>query len=87
MIFPYCPKARNLELQKPYSGTSLVVQWLRLCTSTIVGKSSIPGWGTNIPHALWPSQNVINFKKEEERKKPYPEIISLGPKPTATTVL
>ena len=76
----------KFSCQKPYPGTSLVVQWLRLCTSTKGGESSIPGWGTNIPHALWHSQNVINFKKEE-RKKPYPEIISLGPKPTATTVL
>ena len=27
------------------SGTSLVVQWLRLCTSTTGDTGSIPGWG------------------------------------------
>ena len=26
-------------------------QWLRLCTSTAGGSGSIPGQGTNIPHA------------------------------------
>ena len=31
--------------------TSLEVQWLRLCTSTAGGSGSIPGQGTNIPHA------------------------------------
>ena len=31
-------------------GTSLVVQWLRLCTSTAGGEGSIPGKGTKIPH-------------------------------------
>ena len=31
--------------------TSLVVQWLRLCTSTAGGMGSIPGWGTKIPQA------------------------------------
>ena len=32
------------------SGTSLVVQWLKLCTSTIGGVGSIPGW--EIPACL-----------------------------------
>ena len=32
-------------------GASVVVQWLRLCTSTVQGLGSIPGWGTKIPHA------------------------------------
>ena len=31
---------------------SLVVQWLRLQTSTAGGTSSIPGLGTKIPHAM-----------------------------------
>ena len=34
-------------------GTSLVVQWLRLHVSKPGGYGSIPGWGTNFPHALW----------------------------------
>ena len=32
-------------------GISLVVQWLRLCTSTAGAVGSIPGQGTKIPHA------------------------------------
>ena len=35
------------------SGTSLVVQWLRLCTFNAEDLSSIPGQGTKIPHAAW----------------------------------
>ena len=34
----------------PGEGTCLVVQWLRLCTSTAGGMGSIPGQGTKIPH-------------------------------------
>ena len=34
-------------------GTSLAVQWLRLRVSNAGGTGSIPGWGTNLPHALW----------------------------------
>ena len=34
-------------------GTSLVVQWLRLHVSKPGGYGSIPGWGTDFPHALW----------------------------------
>ena len=33
-------------------GTSLAVQWLRLCTPTGGGVSLIPGWGTKISHAM-----------------------------------
>ena len=32
--------------------TSQADQWLRLCTSTVEGPSSIPGWGIKRPHAL-----------------------------------
>ena len=32
--------------------TSLVVQWLGLCTSTAGGSGSILGHGTKIPHAM-----------------------------------
>ena len=32
-------------------GTSLVVQWLRLCASNAGDMGSIPGQGTKIPHA------------------------------------
>ena len=42
------------------SGTSLVVQWLILCTSTIGGVGSIPGW--EIPICL--------RKTNKQTKKP-----------------
>ena len=43
-------------------GTSLVVQWLRLFTSTAEGMGLIPGWGTKILNALWHSKK----KKKKE---------------------
>ena len=45
-------------------GTSLVVQWLRLCSSTSGGLGSIPGLGTNIWHATWHGPK----KKKKKRK-------------------
>ena len=35
-----------------YSWSSLTVQWLGPCASTAGDMSSIPGWGTKIPHAM-----------------------------------
>ena len=34
--------------------TSLGIQWLRLHISSAESVGSIPGKGTEIPHALWP---------------------------------
>ena len=53
-------------------GTSLVVQWLRLCTPTAGGVGSTPGWGTKIPHAARRGQKInkkhakVIFKKIKE---------------------
>ena len=45
----YC---KSTILQKKIkTGTSVAVQWLRLCASTAGGMGSIPGRGTKIPHA------------------------------------
>ena len=44
-------------------GTSLAVQWLKLCTSTAGGMGSIPGWETKILHAVQCSQNMNNKNK------------------------
>ena len=44
-------------------GTPLAAQWLRLCISNAGGMSSIPGWGTKIPHAAWCSQKKKKKKK------------------------
>ena len=47
---------------KHFMGTSLVVQWLRLCTSTAVGTGSVPVW--EVPYVSWSSQE--NKKRERE---------------------
>ena len=41
------PSTQHTEI---YMGTSLAVQWLRLCTSNARGLSLIPGVETKIPH-------------------------------------
>ena len=43
----------------------LMVQWLRLYTSSARGADLIAGWGTKIPHAAWCSQK----KKVAEKAK------------------
>lgn len=40
-------------------GTSLVVQWLRLCTPAERSRSSIPGQGTRIPQAPSPAKRGL----------------------------
>ena len=44
---------------------SVAVQWLRLLASSARVWRSIPGWGTNSPHAVWQSQK----KKKKEKWK------------------
>ena len=41
-----------VKKKKKLQETSFAVQWLRLCTSSAGGVSSIPGQGTKIPHAV-----------------------------------
>ena len=43
----------------------LMVQWLRLHTSTTGGADLIAGWGTKIPHASWCSQRKKVVEKAE----------------------
>ena len=50
----------NLELY--YTETTLVVQWLRLHTSTVEGTGLTPDWGTKISHALWCGQKRITLQ-------------------------
>ena len=38
-----------------------MVQWLRLGAFTAVGLSSVPGWGTKIPQAVWCSKKKKKF--------------------------
>ena len=49
VVFLFC----FLKLRR---GTSLAIQWLRLCAPTEVGMGSVPGWGTKIPHVMWHHQ-------------------------------
>ena len=42
---------------------SLAVRWLGLCTSTVGGRSSIPGWGAKSP------QTMQCGKKKRKKKK------------------
>ena len=55
------------------SGTSQMVQWLRLRTSTADGTGSNPGWGSNIPQAGQHSPKtliqVMQGRKEEREKR------------------
>ena len=39
-----------------YPGTFLVVRWLRLCASIVVGMGSIPDQGTRTPTVVWHSK-------------------------------
>ena len=42
-------------------GTSLAIQWLRLCASNVGGVGLIPGLGTKTPHdcGVWPKKKEI----------------------------
>ena len=52
----WCVGAQD-NVTRRESRTSLVVQWLRLCTFTTGGTGSIPGGGNKIPQATGVSQN------------------------------
>ena len=43
--------------------TSLVAQWLRLCTSTAGGTGSIPGQGSSTRHVVWQKKKKKNLLK------------------------
>ena len=52
-------RLRQLSSSSSSSSSSifLVIQWLRLHTSTAHGKDLIPGGGPRIPPATWPKMN------------------------------
>ena len=54
----FCLLALNLT----EFGTSLGVQWLRLCASTAGDAGLIPGRGTKIPHAMQRGQKIKKTK-------------------------
>ena len=53
--------------KRPFRGTSLVIQQLRLCTFSARGMGSIPDCRTKIPYASW-TQKLKKKKKEEEER-------------------
>ena len=58
----------HVIIAKPTSGTSLVVQWLRLQASNAEGMGSIPGGGTKSPTRLKAKKliikhSLVNFPK------------------------
>ena len=46
-------------------GTSLVAQWLRVCTSNAGGTGLILGQGTKSQYAMWCSQKIKKKKKKK----------------------
>ena len=59
--FKSVDRSGKIKRQRTW-GTSLVVQWLRLLTSTAEGMGLIPGRGTKSLHAIWHS------KKKKKKK-------------------
>ena len=55
----------KLKVNRPpmRRGTSLLVQWLRLCASSARDAGRISGRGTKILHAVWCGQENIYIKK------------------------
>ena len=51
-------------------GSSLVVQWLRLCVSTTGGTGSILGRGTKVLHAMWCGQKKKTCGNPEAMESP-----------------
>ena len=51
----YSKMLKTLQGQENrWTGSSLVVQWLRLGSFYCKGRDLVPGWGTKIPHATQP---------------------------------
>ena len=57
---------RNPFHQKEASGTSLMVQWLRLHASIAGGMGLSPGQRTKTPHSVWCNQNKCILKKKKQ---------------------
>ena len=62
----YFKRPLKVNLKDSKLGTSLVVQWLRLCASIVGDTGSIPGQGTKIPHAAQCGQKKLNKIKDRK---------------------
>jgi len=60
--------AREEKIKENMEGTFLVVQWLRLHTSTAGCTSLIPGHGTKTPHAAHTVKKKIKRNMEGHKK-------------------
>ena len=56
----------KLKLKDRGTGTSLVIQWLRLHASTAGDTGSIPGWETKILNVMLPHQKKKRFKRNNQ---------------------
>ena len=68
--FPrHCSREHSKGTRQTKIRTSLMVQWLRLCTSNAGRAGSILGRGTKIPHASWQGQKK---KTDKNPRAPSP---------------
>ena len=54
-------------------GTSLAIQWLRLCTCKAVDTGLIPAWGTKIQHAMKHGHTHTENRQERQKDKRFPK--------------
>ena len=62
-------KGEETHVTTFWTGTSQVIQWLRHLASTAGGMGSIPGWGTEIPHAVSCGQKSLDSLKMALKEK------------------
>lgn len=73
--FPFLTLVLLQRIHDQHLGTSLDVQWLRLCAFTAVGMGLIPGRGNKMPPAAWHNQKKkklsISLKNESSKLTMY----------------
>ena len=75
-------KGENPGRKWTKEGTSLVVQWLRLCTPNAGGPGSIPGQGSRSPmHAAMKSSHATDFPGGTVVKNPPANAGDMGSSP------
>ena len=60
----YSFQERNAIFKMTVLGTSLAIQWLRLCASTAEGMGSVPRWGARILLATQGKAKRIHTRRE-----------------------
>ena len=59
----------SIPLKERVYGTSLVLQWLRLCAPSVGATGLSPAQGTNILYAIWHSHKKKKKKREREKER------------------